>query len=156
MTTGRPSIALKMPSKSPCWSASSLAIAASKLRDDPPAPPRPARARPRPSPWPGWPRGHEDRAADDLQALALAEHVLGAAEADALGAVRAGLLGLLRLVGVRPDAHARILVGPPEDGLEVVLVLVAGLDGRQLARETSPVAVDADPVALADRQARSR
>ena len=33
MTTGRPSIARKMPSKSPCWRTSSLAIAASKVGD---------------------------------------------------------------------------------------------------------------------------
>ncbi len=46
----------------------------------------------------------EDRVTDDLEPLALAEHVLGAAEADALGAVAAGLGGLLGLVGVGPDA----------------------------------------------------
>ena len=45
-------------------------------------------------------------AAHDLEPLALAEHVLGAAEADALGAVAARLRGLLGLVGVGPDAQA--------------------------------------------------
>ena len=49
--------------------------------------------------------GDEDRAADDLEPLALAEHVLGPAQADAAGAVAPGLGGLLGLVGVRPDGH---------------------------------------------------
>ena len=53
---------------------------------------------------PGRLERDEDRAAHDLQPLALAEHVLGPAEADALGAVAAGLGGLLGLVGVGPDA----------------------------------------------------
>ena len=95
--------------------------------------------------------GHEDRAAHDLEALALAEHVLGAAEADALGAVAAGLRGLLGLVGVGPDSHAADLVGPAQDLLELRLVLEAGLDGRQRADEDlAGRAVEADPVALAE------
>ena len=95
--------------------------------------------------------GDEDRAAHDLQPLALAEHVLGAAEADALGAVAAGLRGLLGLVGVGPDLHAADLVGPAEDLLELGLVLEAGLDRRQRAEEDlARGAVDADPVALGE------
>ena len=95
--------------------------------------------------------GHEDRATHDLQPLALAEHVLGAAEADALGAVAAGLCGLLGLVGVGPDLHAADLVRPAQDLLELGLVLEAGLDGRQRADEDlAGGAVDADPVALAE------
>ena len=68
----------------------------------------------------------EDRATHDLEPLALAEHVLGAAQADALGAVTAGLGGLLGLVGVGPDAHPADLVGPAEDLLELGLVLEPG------------------------------
>ena len=98
----------------------------------------------------GGDAGDEDRAAHDLEPLALAEHVLGAAEADALGAVAAGLRGLLGLVGVRPDAHPADLVGPAEDLLELGLVLEAGLDRRQRAEvEVAGRAVEAEPVALA-------
>ena len=70
--------------------------------------------------------GDEDGAAHDLQPLALAEHVLGAAEADALGAVGARQGGLLGLVGVGPDAHAPDVVGPVQDLLQLGLVLEAG------------------------------
>ena len=83
---------------------------------------------------PGRDVGDEDRATHDLEPLALAEHVLGAAQADALGAVAAGLRGLLGLVGVGPDLHPADLVGPAEDLLELGLVLEAGLDGRQRRR----------------------
>ena len=104
------------------------------------------------------PRRHvrdEDRATHDLEPLALAEHVLGPAQADALGAVAAGLGGLLGLVGVGPDAHPADLVGPAEDALELGLVLEAGRDRRERAdvdRAGRPV--EADPVALLERGAR--
>ena len=75
--------------------------------------------------------------------------MLGAAEADALGAVGASLCGLLGLVGVGPDAHAADAVGPAQDALQVGLVLEAGLDRGQGAQEDlAGRAVDADPVAL--------
>ena len=130
MTTGSPSIALKMPSKSPCWRTSSLAIAASKVATascssavsvSPAA--RLALARV------AMVRD-EDGAAHDLEAVALAEHVLRAAQADALGAVAAGLGGLLGLVGVGPDAHAADPVGPAEDLLELGLLLEPRGHGR--------------------------
>ena len=99
----------------------------------------------------------EDRAADDLEPLALAEHVLGPAQADALGAVAPGLGGLLGLVGVRPDAHPADLVGPAEDRLELGLVLEPRLDRRQRAEvQLAGRAVEADPVALLELGARSR
>ena len=91
----------------------------------------------------------EDRAADDLEPLALAEHVLGPAEADALGAVAACLGGLFGLVRVRPHAEAADLVGPAEDPLEVGLLLVSGRHGRERAGEdVAGRAIEADPVAL--------
>ena len=65
----------------------------------------------------------QDRAADDLEPLALAEHVLGPAQADALRAVGPREGRLLGLVGVGPDLHPADLVGPAEDGLELGLVL---------------------------------
>ena len=95
--------------------------------------------------------GDEDGAAHDLQPLALAEHVLGPAQADALGAVGAGLGGLLRLVGVGPDAHPPDLVRPAEDLLEVGLVLEAGADrGQGALEDLAGRAVEADPVALGE------
>ena len=57
--------------------------------------------------------GDEDGAAHDLEPLALAEHVLGAAQADALGAVAAGPRGLLGLVGVGPDPRRRTSSAQP-------------------------------------------
>ena len=91
----------------------------------------------------------EDRATHDLEALALAEHVLGAAQADALRAVAAGHRGLFGLVGVGPDLHPADVVGPGEDLLELRLVLEPGVDGRQGADvEGAGRAVEADPVAF--------
>ena len=82
----------------------------------------------------------EDGAAHDLQAVALAEHVLGAAQADALRAIAAGLGGLLGLVGVGPDAHPADPVGPAEDLLELGLVLEPRLDRSACApRYRAPV-----------------
>src|SRR6185369_3088709 len=91
------------------------------------------------------------------EALALAEHVLGAAQADALGAVASGLGGLLGLVGVGPDLHPPDLVGPGEDLLELGLVLEASLDRRELAEvEVAGRAVEAQPGALFEVDARDQ
>ena len=54
-----------------------------------------------------------------LDALAFEEHVLGAAQADALGAELASPLGVVRRVGVRADLHRAILVGPAHHGGEI-------------------------------------
>ena len=106
MTTGRPDIAARMPSKSPCWSASSLAMAASNCLDGLLLLGGEGLTGGGLGLGASGDVGHEDRAAHDLEARALAEHVLGAAEADALGAVGARLSGLFRLVGVGPDLQA--------------------------------------------------
>ena len=98
---------------------------------------------------PGGLARDEDRVTHDLQSLALAEHVLGAAQPDALRPVAAGLGGLLGLVGVGPDPHPADLVGPAEDLLELGLVLEPGADGRQRAVvQGAGRAVEADPVAF--------
>ena len=103
---------------------------------------------------PGGHVGHEDHGAHDGEALALAEHVLGAAEADALGAVGAGLGGILGLVGVGPDLQLADLVGPAENGLEIASGPRSGLDRRQRAGEDfAGGAVEADPVAFLDGDA---
>src|SRR3990172_7681253 len=132
-TTGSPLIAVKMPSKSPRWRISSLAIAASNVAtvsassasSEPPA-----------------------------GALALTEHVLGSTQPDALGAVAAGEGRFLRLVGVRPDLHPAQLVGPAEDALEAGLVLEPNGDGRDGAEEyVACRAVEADRIALGEGDA---
>ena len=103
---------------------------------------------------PGRQVGDEDRAADDVEPLALAEHVLGPAQADAVGAITPCLGGFLRLVGVRPDGHPGEPVGPVEDRLELRLVLEPGLDRRQRPDEDlAGRPVEADPVALLDLEA---
>ncbi len=93
--------------------------------------------------------GDQDGAAHDLQPRALPEHVLGPAEADSQRAIRAGLRGLLRLVGVGPHLHAGRLVRPAEQLLKVDLVLETSADGRQLAEEElARRTVEAQPVAF--------
>jgi len=56
--------------------------------------------------WPGVAGRGEDHPAAGGGAGAVEEHVLGAGEADALGAERHGLGGLLRVVGVGADLQA--------------------------------------------------
>ena len=80
--TGSPAIASKIPSKSDCWNGSSRSSAAR-----------------RPVSVVG-----EDHLLHDRQPLLAEEHVLGAAEADPLGAELARPRRVLRVVGVR--AHA--------------------------------------------------
>ena len=77
------------------------------------------------------------------------EHVLGPAQADALGAELARPHGVLRRVRVGADAEAAHLVGPLEQALEVLVHL--GIDERHvLERHAALRAVDRDPVALLD------
>jgi len=52
----------------------------------------------------------------DWKPLGLHEHVLGAAESDALRAELSCSRSILRRVGVRPDLHAAQLVGPRKKG----------------------------------------
>ena len=65
--------------------------------------------------------GRHDHVAHVRQALLLHEHVLGAAEADALGAELAGLLRILRRVGVGAHLQAAHLVGPAQYGVDVLV-----------------------------------
>ena len=89
----------------------------------------------------------QDHLLHEGQALLLHEHVLGAAEPDALGAEAARHLGVARIVGIGPDAQAPLAVGPGE---ELVQVLVDGrLDHRDRAQDDlAGRAVDGDQVAL--------
>ena len=63
----------------------------------------------------------EDHLLHDGQPLVAEEHVLGAAEADALRAELARLRGVLGVVGVRAHLEAPRLVGPLEKRLEVLV-----------------------------------
>ena len=117
--------------------------------------PRPRRAVERPPAarlglGPGGRVRDEDRAADDLQALALAEHVLGPAQADALGAVASGPW--------RPPRACRRWSRPPSGGSRrPSRGPSGGRAGPRTGRTTvgsgadedlAGRAVDADPVAL--------
>ena len=82
----------------------------------------------------------KDEVLDEVLALAQ-EHVLGTAQADAHGAVVAGQLSVLGVVGVGADAHDAAavlveadLVSPLEDGLEVATELGTGQLGRRRRR----------------------
>ena len=91
----------------------------------------------------------EDRATHDLQAIAFAEHVLRAAQADALRAVAPGHRRLFGLVRVGPDLHPADVVRPGKDLLELGLVLEPRVDRGQGADvEGARRAIEADPVAL--------
>ena len=90
----------------------------------------------------------EDEGLDDLLAVAQ-EHVLGAAQSDALGAEAAGQLGVLGVVGVGAHAQRAELVGPLEDGVEVARHLGQHeLDRAQ--HHGAGGAVDGDHVAFLD------
>ena len=93
----------------------------------------------------------QDHPLHHRQALRLEEHVLGAAEADPLGAELAGLLSVARVVAVGPHLQPPDLVGPAEEGLQIGLrgelrVASGDLAGEHLAGG----AVDGDRIALLD------
>ncbi len=88
----------------------------------------------------------EDHLLHDRQTVA-EEHVLGAAEPDALGAELPGARCILGVVGVRAHLQPPFDVRPAEDRLEVLVDLRR--DQRHLADEhAARAAVDRDHVAL--------
>ena len=90
----------------------------------------------------------EDHLLHDGQPLLAEEHVLGAAEADALRAELACLRGVVGVVGVRAHPEAAQAVGPLEDRLEVLVD--RGRHERNLADDDAAgAAVDRDHVAFA-------
>ena len=109
MVTGRPFIARKIPAKSSRCSGSSLSSALRAV---------------------GLVLG-DDHLAHRADLPLAEEHVLGAAEADALGAERDRRLGLIGLVGVGAHAQPARRVGPAHQ-LGVALV-----DRRLLRRPGS-------------------
>ena len=97
--------------------------------------------------------GHDHRL-HDRQSILLHEHVLGAAQADALRAVVTRLDRIARVVGVGPHLEPAELVRPAEDGARgFVLVQRLGLDRGHLAHvNLAGRAVDGDLLALFDRR----
>ena len=109
--------------------------------------------------------GGQDHLAHGDDAVAAEEHVLGAAQADALGAEGDRVGRLVGLVGVGADEQLTLLVRPPHDlGVVAVRLALVGLHraleqhlqhlGRarlELADDDlADEAVDRDPVALFD------
>ena len=89
----------------------------------------------------------DDHLAHGLDAVSLKEHMLGTAQADALGAEGGSLLGVVRGVGVGADLQLAELVGPAHQTVEI-----AGDGGGSgldlLAVDVAGGAVDGDPVAF--------
>ena len=95
-----------------------------------------------------WIRPGQDHLLDDRQAFGLEEHVLGAAEADALGAEAARPLGIPRVVGVCPDLQAAEAVRPGQELAQIGVAQVR-YHGRDLpGKDLTGCAVDRDPVAF--------
>ena len=89
----------------------------------------------------------ENHLADGLDAVALEEHMLGAAQADALGSEVACLLGIARGVGVGAHECLGVLVGEVHDCAEVAAEF--GFCGWHLAVvDVAGGAVEGNPVAL--------
>ena len=94
----------------------------------------------------------QDHRPHRLDAVALEEHVLGAAQADAFGAELAGPLGVGRRVGVRADLHRAILVGPAHHRGEVAGEL-RRLRGDLAGHHFAGRAVDRERVFVGERLA---
>ncbi len=92
--------------------------------------------------------GGHDHALHDREPLGVEEHVLGAAQADALGAIGAGPGRLDRVIRVGSHVEATEVVGPAEELLEPRVVEVGG-DGVELAGvDRAGRAVDRDPLSF--------
>src|SRR5699024_5307610 len=85
---------------------------------------------------------------DGLDALALEEHMLGAAQADALRAEGVALSGVTGIVGVGVHLELTILVGPAHQAAKVAGAGIGGHGGDGLAVDVAGGAVQGDPVAL--------
>ena len=97
----------------------------------------------------------ENHFAHRLDPVAFEEHVLGAAEADSLGAEVSRHFGVFRRVGVGPDAQPLVAIGKFHQGAEVAGQL--GFLGRHLAEENvAGRAVERDPVAFVPRLVADR
>ena len=96
--------------------------------------------------------GRQDHRPHRLDPLALEEHVLGAAQADAFGTELAGPLGVGRRVGVRADLQRAILVGPAHHRGEIAREL-RRLRGDRAGHHFAGRAVDRERVVVRERLA---
>ena len=90
----------------------------------------------------------QDHLLDDRQAFGLEEHVLGAAEANALGAEAARPLGVARVVGVRPDLETAEAVSPGQELAQIGVAQVRHHRRDLPGEDLTGRAVDRDPVAF--------
>ena len=89
----------------------------------------------------------DDHLTDGGDPVGIEEHMLGPAEANALGAEVDGLLGVLRGVGVGADLELAVLVGPGHDPAELAGDGSLG-SGDGFAVDVAGGAVDGEPVAF--------
>ena len=88
-----------------------------------------------------------DHLAESGDTVAFEEHVLGTAEADALGAQLAGLLGVGGSIGVGADLESSVLVSPSHDAAELAGDLSVN-GGDDTVIDVTGGAVDGDEVAF--------
>ena len=95
----------------------------------------------------------EDHRPHDRQPVLAEEHVLGAAQADALGAEVAGDLGVVAGVGVGPHGELALpdRVGPPEDRRRTRRAAPASASAMRAEHDLAGGAVEGDDVALVRR-----
>src|SRR5260221_6396699 len=91
----------------------------------------------------------QDHLLHDGQALLFHEHMLGAAETDALSAKGDGPAGVAGIVGIRPYTKAAILVGPVQQLLQFDFLLKVGIDGlNDTGEDFACGTIDGDIVAF--------
>ena len=89
-----------------------------------------------------------DHLAERADTGGIEEHMLGAAQADALRAEGGRLLGVLGGVRVGAHAHGLILIGQLHDAAKVTAVRIGGNGGDQLAIDVARGAVQRQHIAL--------
>ena len=94
----------------------------------------------------------QDHGPHRIDATGLEEHMLGAAQADALGPQFPGFGGILGGFGVGAHPQAAVLVGPGQQGLEVIAGTGLGL-GNIAQHDLAGGAVQGDDIAAPDDHA---
>jgi hypothetical protein len=96
--------------------------------------------------------GSHDHLLDDRQPVGLEEHVLRAAETDALCTVLPGPFRVPWVVGVRPDAQRPNLVRPRQQPCQQRVVEIRQSRRQFALVDEAPVPVQAHPVAFLDHR----